>query len=273
MKTLKQKKEQLNNLLLQGNTPAIAYSGGIDSSLLLYLAAKLRNGDALGILVETGCQRKKEIEKALTFAREHHLKIVVVSTNILSLPQVKNNSRQRCYFCKKKMLQIIKKTAAENDCTEIYDGSITDDSKEYRPGLTALKEEKIKSPLLLCGFTKTNVRQYAKELTLPIWQKPASPCLLTRFPYDMKRNITEKDIKKIDEGEAILKLICQDDFRLRWNGENSARIEATAHDMQNIMERREELLQALALRGFNNVALDLRPFSSGSFDREKENNQ
>lgn len=268
MNTYNEKKEQLINILKSGSTPAIAFSGGVDSSLLLYLATKLRNGDALGIIGVTQAQSDGEIEKAVSFAREHMLPIEIVNIDVFATPQVAQNHKDRCYHCKKAILQAIKKVALKNKCSVIYDGTIADDTKEFRPGFQALTEENIKSPLKECGFTKTNVRNYACDLELPIWNKPSKPCLLTRFPYNMSESINSTIIKQIEDGEKVLDFICKHNFRLRWEGKNWARIEASKEDMANIIAAQEGLLDAMTKIGFSKLTLDLRPFKSGSFDRE-----
>lgn len=268
MKNFSEKKAKLNKLLTSGSTPVVAYSGGVDSTLVLYLANHLRQGDVLGVLVRTEAQGKKELARALTLGRELHLRVETVDLDILKIPQVAKNHRDRCYHCKCAMLQAIKNRAEEYGYTTIYDGSNLDDVGEIRPGTAALNEYGIISPLKECEFTKTNVRQLAREMRLGNWNKPAAPCLLTRFPYDLGEEVKASQLRQIEEGELLLNLVCQDNFRLRWEGEESVRIEASEPDMKRILGKTHEIRDSLANIGFSKVVLDLRPFQSGSFDRE-----
>lgn len=261
------KKAKLHNLLLTAPSPAVAYSGGIDSTLVLYLAQQLWPEKALGILVKSEAQSEREIQAALALAREHQLKVEVVEIGVLAIPEVARNGKKRCYHCKRAMLRAIKEVAAAKGCEVVYDGSNADDQSQYRPGAQALAAEKVVSPLQLCGFIKTNVRHYAKELGLKNWSKPSVPCLLTRFPYDRAEPISLDQLRQIDQGEASLSQVCQDNFRLRWERPDAVRLEVSPGDMSRIIGAREELLTALRNLGFKQVTLDLAPFKSGSFDR------
>ncbi|MDO4542670.1 MAG: ATP-dependent sacrificial sulfur transferase LarE [Bacillota bacterium] len=268
MENLNAKKEKLYELLKSGSKPAVAFSGGIDSTLLLYLCCKLRQGDALGIMAVTPGQSREEVEYAESIIREYDLNGEFLQLDILTIEAVAHNHRDRCYHCKTKILTAIEEKAKAQGCGVIYDGSNADDAGEYRPGAKALKEKGVLSPLQLCGFTKTNVRELAEELNLKNWNKPSVPCLLTRFPYDLAEPIDRNSLRVIAAGERILKEYCRENFRLRREQDGSCRIEAATEDMMRILVDREGIIGALAGLGLKKVCLDLRPFRSGSFDRE-----
>lgn len=268
MNTYEEKIEKLHQIIKQGEKPVVAFSGGVDSSLLLYLAVTLRKGDALGILAVSSAQSDSEKEKAIAFCHDYHLPLETVTVDVLQKEEVAKNRKNRCYHCKTLILKAIKEKAEALDCGQFFDGSNADDEKEYRPGKRALAEADFLSPLALAGFTKTNVRNYACDFSLSNWNKPSKPCLLTRFPYDMEEEISEALLAKIEKGEEILNLLCKHNHRLRYENSNTLRIEVAKDDMETILSGRIGILEAMEKLGFDNVSLDLRPFKSGSFDRK-----
>ncbi len=250
--------------------PAVAFSAGIDSTLVLAATAKIHGKQCLAVMIKNEAVPQREVEEARSIADFLGCSLIVAEIDVLTLPPVARNDKDRCYHCKTAMLRKIMEIGAEHGCSIVLDGSNLDDKDQYRPGSVAAKEAGIASPLQNAGLCKTNVRILAKRWGLNNWQKPSSPCLLTRFPYHMTDAITGEMITSIGQGEEFLRGICERDVRLRWAGPNKARIEVTEEEMAAVLEQRQAIRTALRRLGFTEVTLDLAPYASGSFDRKED---
>lgn len=245
----------LKNYLSELNEQGIclAFSGGIDSALLLFLCK-----DAEAVTFRSVFQTEEEIE----FCREFCAKLGRVHKIIDFYPledqYLINNPKDRCYHCKKRMFQALKDYAGNR---VLLDGTNFDDLKVYRPGLKALKELGIISPFAKFEITKQEIREYAKQCGLEIYDKPSTPCLATRFPYGER--LTYERIKMAETGERILKNYGFKNCRLRFHGD-IARIEVT--DFAKFLELKNSIVKDLKNLGFRYITLDLEGLRSGSMD-------
>lgn len=260
------KKDKLNRLMMEIEFPVVAYSGGVDSSLLTALAFRYHKDTALAVFARTPFIDENELEYAKMQADKKNWNLQVVEVDPFILPEVRTNTRERCYHCKTMILSELKQNIKNSGTSTFLEGSNFDDEKHFRPGARAVKEQGFFSPLLDAEFTKEDIRRYASALLLPAAEKPSRPCLLTRFPYDMKNGIPREVLNKIKEGEHILSEVLTDNFRLRYIDHNTARIEASLRN-QGYLREHPDLLKEIP---FDTIIIDKAPFQSGSFDRKKD---
>lgn len=244
----------------------VAFSGGTDSSLLLKMvceAAQETGKEVYGVTVQTKLHPVEEIRKAAQTVQETGARHLVVMVDELLEAGIGQNPVDRCYLCKKCLFDKIKKTAADRGISTIMDGTNEDDLHVYRPGLRALKELGIISPLAEEKVTKTEVRELAGEYVLSVASKPAMPCLATRFPYGTA--LTYEKLEKVEKGEAFIRKLGFYNLRLRIHGD-IARIEVDEQEIAKILQYREEIVRYLRQLGYSYITLDLEGFRSGSMD-------
>ena len=255
--------EKLENELKKLDKVAVAYSGGIDSTFLLYVANKVLPKENVIAIIADGCMiARKDYNEAIEYLKENKFNYIEVPYNPLDIKEFKENHRDRCYYCKKNLMTKIKNTSEENGFTIILDGKNTDDLKEYRPGNRATKEIGIMSPLAELGFDKKTIREQAKKLGIKIWNKPSNSCLATRFPYN--KILTKEELKKAELSEEFIKSLGIEKARVRIHGD-IARIEVPKENFDKILKN-EELINEFKKIGFKFVTLDLSGLKSGSFD-------
>ncbi len=200
---IKDKEKKLENYLLSLKSTVVCFSSGIDSTYLLKKAKEVLKGKVIAVTAELESMPKKEIEEAIEFCKNEGIPHIVFKANELDIPEIKKNRENRCYFCKKNIFLKAKEIAKEYDIKEVIDGSNLDDSKEFRPGLKALEELKIKSPLIKANLTKFEIRILAKKLNLSNWNKPSFSCLYTRLEHG--EIVTSEKLIKIYKAEEILR--------------------------------------------------------------------
>ena len=266
--TCKEKKEALSARLEQlaaGNI-AVAFSGGVDSSLLLLMcreAAKKTGKKVHAVTIHTRLHPMSDLETAKRVAAEAAAEHHILYIDELEEAGIRFNPLDRCYLCKKCLFRKLIAKAEELDARTVLDGTNADDLTVYRPGIRALRELGVISPLAELGITKAEVRQMAAEYGISVSGRPSTPCMATRFPYG-----TELDydmIRRVEEGEAWLRAKGFYNVRLRVHG-GIARIEVDPESMADLVELREELLGKMSGYGFDYVTLDLEGFRSGSMD-------
>ena len=262
---LKNKLDLLKEILISYQKLLIAYSGGIDSTLLVAAAKHFLPDNYLAVTFITPLQTKKEIDDARYIAKKLNMNYLEILENILLCPEIKNNQQLRCYHCKKILFKKLIAMAKVKGYPYIADGSNKDDENSCRPGILALQELNIKSPLKEAGFTKDDVRQLAKDWGLENYLKPASPCLATRFPYNTELN-TEK-LFQVEKGENIISSYGFDNFRLRHH-DNVCRIELSKEDWPKIFSISDKIINELKDLGFSYITIDLEGFRSGVFDKK-----
>ena len=268
MNSYLEKKKILGKRMRQyaGEDIVIAFSGGVDSSLLLKLAcdaARETGKKVYGIYLHTMLHPVKEAQEARKVAELLGGIFRILEIDELEGAGIADNPVDRCYRCTRFLFQKIKKEAAGLGVSTILEGTNEDDLHVYRPGIKAVRELGIISPLADAGFTKEDVRRFAKETGLSVSDKPSTPCLATRFPYGV--HLSYKEMRKVEEGETFLRNLGLYNVRLRVHGE-VARIEADQKDLQRLVEERGRVTEFLKKLGYLYITLDLEGFRSGSMD-------
>lgn len=256
---------QILDKLTKENT-AVAFSGGVDSSLLLKLLclkAKFRGTLVYAIAAHTELHPSGDLEIAKRVAEESGAAFTVLKLRELEEADIVNNPIDRCYRCKKLLFKEIKRKAEELGAKILIEGTNLDDTKIYRPGLKAIEELGIKSPLKDAGLTKEEVRKLAAAYDISVADRPSTPCLATRFPYGAVLSLEK--MKKVEQGEAFLRELGLYNVRLRVHGE-TARIEVDEKDMPKLLESRKEVVEFLKGLGYWYITLDMEGFRSGSMD-------
>lgn len=254
---------RLEEKLKEMKKVAISYSGGIDSSFLLYVANKILPRENVLAIIANGCMiSRKDYEDAINFLKENNFQYREIEYNPLEIEAFRENHKDRCYYCKKNSLLCVKKEAEKNGFNIVLDGKNADDLKVYRPGNKATEELNIISPLAEVGFDKKMIRDEAKKLGIKIWNKPSNSCLATRFPYNTI--LKKEDLRKVELGEELIKSLEIQKVRLRVH-DDIARIEILKEDFKKILDN-EEIIDKIKKLGFKFVTLDLSGIKSGSFD-------
>lgn len=244
----------------------LAYSGGVDSALLLKLfwdACQKKGSAFYAVTIDSTLGHLEEVKEASRFAKSIGCETIVLKADPLKEAGLKQNPVNRCYLCKHYLFGLIVRFAKEKGARVIVDGTNADDLKVYRPGLKALSEYQIESPLAAANMTKAMVRQMAKDYGLTVSQKPSSPCLATRFPYGA--TLTEGDFKAVVQAESCLNALGFDNVRVR-KYDQLARIEVQSKDFEKIIAFKEEIITKFKTFGFIYVTLDIEGFRSGSMD-------
>ncbi len=230
---------------------AIAFSGGCDSAYLTYAALKYAR-EVKAYYVKTAFQPEFELEDALKFAKEYALDLSVIECDILSVQDVANNPSNRCYFCKNQIFGKILGKANEDGYTTILDGTNASDDASDRPGMKALEEMKVISPLRLCNLSKRDIRELSKAAGLFTWDKPAYACLATRVPEGTQ--ITKEILKKTEKAEAYLASLGLTNFRVRYR-DGDALIQI-AEGQQDLYEQNKDKIEAELGQYYVNLKLD-----------------
>lgn len=261
---IKEKIESLKTILLKYKKILLAYSGGVDSTLLLKAAVDtLGNENVIAATAISPTYTEKELETAKKITKEFIVKHMIIKTYEFNNKNFIMNSKDRCYFCKKELFEKLGEIKDEYKCDIIMDGSNYDDLKDFRPGTKAEKEYHILTPLKDAFFTKKEIREYSKNLGLITYNHPAIACLASRIPYD--EEITNENIKMIREGEEFLSEYGFNNFRLRTSNK-TARIEVDKKDIKKIIKNKEKIIKKLKSLGYYYITVDLEGFRSGSMN-------
>jgi len=261
------KLENLKEFISNYTSAIIAYSGGIDSSLIAQLANNvLGKKNTLVVIAVSPSLNNKEFKLATNLAKMNNWNFKPIYTQEFSNDNYLKNDLSRCFYCKFELYEKLEKIFEEEEYQAIFNGTNFDDLGDFRPGLDAAKKKNIVSPLVKCKINKNEVRQIAKLIGLPNWDKPAQPCLSSRVPYGVR--ISMNSLKKIERSENFLSDLGFLNFRVRMHGD-LAKIEVSEDDFVKFSNHhlREKIVKNFKKFGFKFVSLDLKFFSSGNLSR------
>jgi uncharacterized protein len=264
--SVEEKFARLKEIFLSMGRVVVAYSGGVDSTLLLR-AAKESLGEAhvVAVTALSPLYPDRELAGAKRMAQEMGVKHILIESNELEIDGFSKNPSNRCYFCKKELFEEMQNLARKETISFVVEGSTLDDEKDHRPGRRAIQELGIRSPLQEARFTKEDVRELSRTLGLPTWDKPSFACLASRFPYG--EEITPEGLRMVDEAEDFLFSLGFKQVRVR-HYQSLARIEVYPEEMSRLMNGslREKVVNRLKKIGYRYVTLDLQGFRSGSMN-------
>jgi len=260
-----QKYDDLKTLLKTYGSVAVAFSSGVDSTFLLYAAKEALGDKAIAVTAHSCSFPERELKETKAFCENHNIRQFVFDSEELDIEGFSQNPKNRCYLCKRELFQKIINIAADNGITVIAEGSNLDDNGDYRPGLRAVAELGIKSPLREIGFTKADIRALSRHLGLPTWNKQSFACLASRFVYG--ETITEEKLGMVDRAEQLLLDLGFHQMRVRIHG-TMARIEVMPEEFPKLIEEdiRTRITTTLKSIGFTYITMDLIGYRTGSMN-------
>ncbi|TDL75625.1 ATP-dependent sacrificial sulfur transferase LarE [Rhodococcus qingshengii] len=259
------KYNKLQSILRDLKSVVVAFSGGVDSTLLLKAAIDtLGTDNVLAVTADSETYPTSELIEAKKLAEKIGAKHQVIETSELMIPGYSENNKNRCYFCKSSLFDHLIPILEEQGYRNVIYGVIADDMNEYRPGMQAAKEKGIRGPLLEANLYKQEIRELSREFDLPTWNKPSFACLSSRIAYG--EYITKEKLTKVEKAEAYLKTLHIRQVRVRTHQE-MARIEVEPNDMQKILEHHASIVRELQDYGYKYITLDLIGYQSGSMNK------
>jgi pyridinium-3,5-biscarboxylic acid mononucleotide sulfurtransferase len=269
--TLEQKTKKIKSLIKEMNSVLVAFSGGVDSTLVLALAHEVLGKNSLGVTAQSASVPDREMKASSQLAEEIGAKHLVIKTEEMSNPNYRANPANRCYHCKSELYSSLKKVADQKNISHILNGTNTDDLGDYRPGLESAREQGVRSPLVEAEFNKQDIRELSKIMGLSIWNKPAMACLSSRIPYGQE--VTPEKLSMVERAEDLLLSLGFEQLRVRHHGD-LARIELGQSEMPRYLRNQDtqnivqEKFKAL---GFSTVVLDPEGYRMGSLNAALEN--
>jgi uncharacterized protein len=257
--------ENLIRILRESDRLLVAFSAGVDSTFLLKAANLALGARAIALTASSPSVPPGDLDDAKEFANGLGCRHIVLDSHELANPSYQQNPANRCFFCKDELYRICRTEADKLGIQTIVDGTNLDDLKDHRPGLKAADEWGVRHPLVEAAMTKDDIRRYSRELDLPTWDKPSSPCLSSRFPYGTEINLER--LKQIGACELFMKELRFREFRVRYHG-NLGRIEVAESEVDRLFDKtiRDAIVRKFKEVGFDFVSLDLQGFRSGSLN-------
>jgi uncharacterized protein len=266
MSELAKKRERLLGLIRSYGSCAVAFSAGVDSTVVAKAAAVALGDKAVAVTGDSPSLAEGELDEAKRLAGLIGIRHLVIQTQEHVKEAYVRNAPDRCYHCKTELFVMMAGMLDDLGVEVIVSGANADDAGDYRPGMQAAKEQSVRSPLLECGITKDELRQLAAEWQLPVWDKPAMPCLASRIAYGVEA--TAERMAMVDAAEKYLRSLGHREVRVRYHEGDLARVEVPIEALETLSQRplREQLVEQLKSVGFKFVSLDLEGFRSGSLN-------
>lgn len=243
----------------------VAFSGGIDSALVLYLARKFQGKEnAIGVISNSESLKNKDFQLALDFCKQYDIQLEVIKTNELADDRYNKNPIDRCFFCKEHLFNDLTEISKKHPGFHVLSGTNYDDLGDYRPGIEAAKKFEVLSPMVDCKLSKNELRQIARHFELSNWDKPASPCLSSRIPYN--QTVTLEKLKQVEAAEDLLNDYGFKDVRVRHYG-TYGKIEVHKEDLQRLSLIQNEILPKITALGFDRCEIDDEGLVSGKLNR------
>ena len=263
--SLQEKMQQLEEWFAGREGSIVAFSGGIDSSLVLFLSRRFQGKDkAVGVISNSESLKDKDFKLAQEFCRQFDIQLEIIKTGEFDDERYLKNPENRCFFCKEHLFRNLQSVRTKYPGFEILSGTNRDDLGDYRPGLQAAALYRVASPMAECNLTKEDIRQIARHFGLPNWDKPASPCLSSRVPYNQQ--ITIEKLRQIETAENILNHFGFKNVRVRHYG-NVGKIEVPKDEMPKLLQIESEVMKSMQIAGFSSLVIDREGLVSGKLNR------
>jgi len=259
------KLDQLEEWFKDRKGSIVAFSGGIDSTLVLFLARKFQGKDnAIGVISNSESLKAKDFELAQNFCRDFDIKLEVIKTEELVDERYNQNPENRCYFCKEHLFHDLQQIKEKYPDFDVLSGTNQDDLGDYRPGLQAAAQYKVLAPMAQCQLTKEEIRDIARSFDLPNWDKPASPCLSSRIPYN--HHITREKLQQVEAAENFLNELGFVDVRVRHYG-SYGQVEVQQTEIERLFAMENQVVSQIKNLGFQDVKIDREGLVSGKLNR------
>ena len=269
---IERKKARLESIITEAGSAVVAYSGGVDSTLLAHITHQQLGKQMIAVTAESSTYPEFQLNDAIEFAEQRGIPHMLIKSRETEVPQFAANAPDRCYHCKKALLTELRRIAQQKGFSCIFEGTNVDDHTDYRPGMRAVRELEVRSPLAEAGFSKSEIRELSKREGLPTWDMPSYACLASRFPYGV--GITKERLAKVERAEDVLRELGFKQFRVRYHGD-VARVEIAPEELNHALktEMISRISKGVRAAGFTYAALDLEGYRQGSMNLTLDNGE